>query len=303
MYNQPYLKRRTQKYGRRSRNRRSNRSRKLMRGGAGDDIVPTFSSNMAAAKNVAMAAATNVIADGIYSVANKLGIDPKKPAEQTIHEVGNSMQKLVAVLKSPEGEQLKQNASEVLLEGVEVAEPSINKMKEIAKEAIVDLTKTGTSAGVAALNELPPVFLVNEASKLGTAAVQAGKAVADLTTTGATAYKDMEPQINKGSSIIGQLYSMVNNGASDLIHTANNAVTNMGENLEEKQEELHTQEEDLLRGGGRTSHNILKNYSKQAKMIGGRIQKSQLDFFTGHTKSSKIIQSHRRKQTKRNKSR
>jgi hypothetical protein len=134
---------------------------------------------------------------------------------------------------------------------------------------------------------------------LGTAAVQAGKAVADLTTTGATAYKNMEPQINKGSSIIGQLYSMVNNGASKFIQSADTAVTKMGENLEEGQ--MQKQEQAIITGGGKSHHNLLKNYSKQAKMIGGRINQSQLEFFTGHTKSSKIIPSHRRRQTKRNK--
>ena len=303
-------------------------SRRKFKGGT----QPTMASNFDAVKNVALSAATNIVADGIYSVADSLGIDPNKPASETVAQVGNSMENVVNALNSPEGEKLKENASKLLSESIDIVKPSI---ENILKDGITKLSETGASALVTAANEFPPVFLVSEASKLATAGVQAGKVGADLITTIATAKKQLEPQMNEASTLYGQLKSLsqnINNGVSGAITMAKTYNDNYGDNIvntqeqyqdqnqnqdqsqdqyqnqnqnqNQTQEQYQTQNQDqqmntIIQQGG--ANNALKKYNKQAKLIGGRIKQSQLDFFTSHVKSSKIVQSRPKRRSKRRK--
>jgi hypothetical protein len=276
-------------------------SRKLLKGGE-----PTLASNLADAKNVATSLANNIVADGIYSVADRLGIDPKKPASETVAQVGNSMENVVNALNSPEGEKLKENASELLSESIDIVKPSIEKVENILEDGVTKLTKTGTSAAVTLFNELPPIFALTEASKLGTAVVQAGTAVADLITTGATAKKQLEPQRNEAYSLIQELARLsrnINNGVSGAINTVKSYNNEYRDNivkreLDKPNQEQEQQMNDIIQGGG--ANNVLKKYRQQAKLIGGRIKQSQLDFFTSHVKSSKIVKSRRpKRRTKR----
>lgn len=275
-------------------------SRKLLKGGE-----PTLASNLADAKNVATSLANNIVADGIYSVADRLGIDPKKPASETVAQVSNSMKNVVDVLNSPEGEKLKENASELLSESIDIVKPSIEKVENILEDGVTKLTKTGTSAAVTLFNELPPIFALTEASKLGTAVVQAGKVGADLLTTGATAYKELEPQRNKASSLYGQLERLsqnINNGVSGAINTVKSYNNKYGDHIVNRDQEQNQDQQmnNIIQQGG--ANNVLKKYRQQAKLIGGRIKQSQLDFFTSHVKSSKIVKSRRpKRRTKRNK--
>ena len=312
-------------------------SRRKFKGGT----QPTMASNFDAVKNVALSAATNIVADGIYSVADSLGIDPNKPASETVAQVGNSMENVVNALNSPEGEKLKENASKLLSESIDIAKPSIEKVENILKDGITKLSETGASALVTAANEFPPVFLVSEASKLATAGVQAGKVGADLITTIATAKKQLEPQMNEASTLYGQLKSLsqnINNGVSGAITMAKTYNDNYGDNIVNTQEQYQDQNQDqdqdqyqnqnqnqnqtqeqyqeqtqnqtqeqyqdqqmntIIQQGG--ANNALKKYNKQAKLIGGRIKQSQLDFFTSHVKSSKIVQSRPKRRSKRRK--
>lgn len=291
-------------------------SRRKFKGGniAEEEKLPTLTSNLSAAKNVAVSLATNLVADGIYSVADSLGIDPNKPASETVAQVGNSMENVVNALNSPEGEKLKENASKLLSESIDIAKPSIEKAEDILKDGITKLSETGASAVVTAINEFPPIFLATEASKLGTAVVQAGKVGADLITTSATGLKQLEPPMNKASSLYGQLERLsqnINNGVSGAITMAETYNNTYGDNivkreLEQEQNQEQTQEQEqeqetqmnhIIQQGG--ANNALKNYSKQAKLIGGRIKQSQLDFFTSHVKSSKIVKSRPKRRSKR----
>jgi Mor family transcriptional regulator len=282
-------------------------SRRKFKGGT----QPTMASNFDAVKNVALSAATNIVADGIYSVADSLGIDPNKPASETVAQVGNSMENVVNALNSQEGEKLKENASKLLSESIDIVKPSIEKAEDILKDGITKLSETGASAVVAAINEFPPIFLATEASKLGTAVVQAGKVGADLITTGATGLKQLEPPMNNASSLYGQLERLsqnVNNGVSAAITMAETYNNKYGDNIvkreletlhPDQEQEQETQMNHIIQQGG--ANNALKNYSKQAKLIGGRIKQSQLDFFTSHVKSSKIVKSRPKRRSKRRK--
>ena len=159
--------------------------------------VPTVWSNTVDIGNVLVDAGVNLFKEGIDSTATAIGADPNKSAEDNFNSAGNEINRLAAALNSPEGEKLKDATGKLLADSLEVLEPSRKKAAEIADSAVKDLTKTGTSALIAAAQEIPPIFAFDEVSKFVTAAAQAGRAVADLTTIGAESVKSLEQQKRK----------------------------------------------------------------------------------------------------------
>ena len=163
--------------------------------------VPTLMSNLEDSGNLLMSETSNLAAKGIQSTAEAFGLDPNISVQDNINEMGDKMENISAALDSPEGEKLKAETGKLLADSLEVLEPSIKKAEDIAEKSIGKLAETGTSILVTAANELPPIFFINELSKFGTAAAQAGEAVAELTTTGTQAIESLEEQKRKASSL------------------------------------------------------------------------------------------------------
>lgn len=233
------------------------KKRRMLHGG--NPNPPTLMSNLQDASNLMVSAGTNLIADGLQRVGQKIGVDPKKTPQQNIQEIGNNMSKVVSALKTPEGQRLKQEASELLAESLDVLEPSIKKGEQIITDGMKKLAETGTGIVATAFNELPPVFALTEASKFATAAAQAGETVAELTTTGAEAFDKLEGQKQKAQSLISDFQNVMNTGVSNVIQNAQNKVDDYGKNIAD-------------------SSNAFKQIHKEALMVGGRLQKSKQAF-------------------------
>jgi hypothetical protein len=235
--------------------------------------TPTMSDNLEDVSNLAASAVTNVVADGIGKLSESVGLDPNKSVNETVKDMSNSIGNVVDALNSPEGERLKKEASELLSESLDIAKPSIEKGQEILAEGVKKIANTGNSIVMTALNEIPPVFLLNELSKFGTAAAQAGETVAELTTTGAEAVESLENQKKKAESLLSNFKSVlsgVNKGVSGMITSAQKEVDKYGQHIVED--------------------GSLKKYQKEATMIGGRTKKSQLEFLSPYATRSQIIQ-------------
>ena len=232
-----------------------------------------------------------------------MGLDPNKSASESISDLGESATKIVDALNSPEGEKLQEKSRELLANGVEIIKPSIDKVIDIAEEKGPKLAKTLSKTVITAFNELPPVFLVNELSNLGTAAAQTGEAIAELTTTGAEAAKKLEAEKDKYMSLIDEAKSVfsnisqgINKGTSEGIKYLQDKVDKQGkaileERIKNVQKIPYVQQMPnnnisyKKQGGG-----LLKKYQKEKMMIGGRIIQSQLDFLRGHLNTSVNLQ-------------
>lgn len=279
---------------------------------------PTVIENLKDIGNLGVSLATNIVADGINSTAKSLNIDPNKSASETVYEISKSAEKIVDVLNSPEGEQLKKEASKVLAESIDIAKPSIEKGEEIVVDGMKKLADTGTSIVMTALNELPPIFLVNELSKFGTAAAQAGETVAELTKTGAEAVESLQEQKKKAESLWGRATDLFNNTseymnteAKKVIDKAQEGINKYGENIVKEgiknfpkapemsvnpKISLNDNISPLVQAAGGS----LKKYKSEAKMIGGRILHSQSEFLNGYLFSSQNLKQYEGKgETKR----
>ena len=270
--------------------------------------APTLGENVKAVGNLATSLAANVTADGIQKVAEYSGLNPNETISENVEKLGDKIEDIVEVLDSPEGEKLKREASELLADSIEILEPSLEKGKEIAKKSLKDLSETGTSIVITAANEIPPIFFINELSKFGTAAAQAGTAVSELTTTGTEAVESLEEQKKKAESLFGRAKDLfgnisqgINTGVSDVIKSAQENVNEYGKNVVNqginnfpKAPEMSVTPEMSsnvnISPSVKTVGDSLKKYKNDRMMFGGRIKKSQLEFLTPHVNHSQILQ-------------
>jgi uncharacterized protein YaaR (DUF327 family) len=266
--------------------------------------VPTLMSNLEDSGNLLMSETSNLAAKGIQSTAEAFGLDPNISVQDNINEMGDKMENISAALDSPEGEKLKAETGKLLADSLEVLEPSIKKAEDIAEKSIGKLAETGTSILVTAANELPPIFFINELSKLGTAAAEAGEAVAELTTTGTEAINSLEEQKRKasslwerGTSFFNNISTNINKNVADRIASAQESVDKEGKQIIEANKpkvEIPQMTSDVATDGS------LKKIQNEAKMIGGRARKSHLDFLAPHVNRSQILRQYGGKwQTKR----
>jgi uncharacterized protein YaaR (DUF327 family) len=266
--------------------------------------VPTLMSNLEDSGNLLMSETSNLAAKGIQSTAEAFGLDPNISVQDNINEMGDKMENISAALDSPEGEKLKAETGKLLADSLEVLEPSIKKAEDIAEKSIGKLAETGTSILVTAANELPPIFFINELSKLGTAAAEAGEAVAELTTTGTQAIESLEEQKRKasslwerGTSFFNNISTNINKNVADRIASAQESVDKEGKQIIEANKpkvEIPQMTSDVATDGS------LKKIQNEAKMIGGRARKSHLDFLAPHVNRSQILRQYGGKwQTKR----
>jgi hypothetical protein len=289
------------------------RKTRKMYGGDPNDViveekkeeVPTVMSNVEDAGQLAVSALSNVAAEGLQSAAEAIGVDPNQSIEGNIKQMGDKVEDINNALNSPEGEQLKEETGKLLADSIKVLEPSIKEAENIAKESLVKLGDTGTGILVTAMNEIPPIFLINEMSKFGTAAVQAGEAVAELTTTGTQAIESLEEQKRKASSLwergtnfIENLSTDINKNISDRIASTQESVNKEGKRLVESsipKVNIPQMNSSMEAAGG-----SIKKLHKEALMIGGRSRRSHLYFLAPHVHRSQILRQYGGKwQTKR----
>jgi len=267
--------------------------------------VPTVMSNLEASGNLLMSETSNLAAKGIQSTAEAFGIDPNISVQDNINEIGDKVENISAALDSPEGEQLKAETGKLLADSLEVLEPSIKKAENIAKDSLVKLGETGSSIVITAANVLPPVFFLNEMSKFGTAAAQAGEAVAELTTTGTQAIENLEEQKRKASSLwekgtnlFNNFSTNINKNVADRIASAQESVNKEGKKLVESsipKVEMPQINSAMSEAGG-----SITKIQNEAKMIGGRARRSHLYFLAPHVHRSQILRQYGGKmQTKR----
>ena len=269
-----------------------------------EEEMPTVMYNVKNAGQLAVSALSNVAAEGLQSAAEAIGVDPNQSIESNIKQMGDKVEDINNALNSPEGEKLKEETGELLADSLKVLEPSIKNAENIAKRSLIKLGDTGTGILVTAMNAIPPIFLINEMSKFGTAAAQAGEAVAELTTTGTQAIENLEAQKRKASSLwekgttlFNNFSTNINKNVADRIASAQDSVDKKGKDIIEAnipKVEIPQMTSDVATDGS------FKKIQNEAKMIGGRARRSQLDFLAPHVNRSQILRQYGGKwQTKR----
>ena len=249
--------------------------------------TPTLDDNIKDIKNVASDVGNVAVSagvQGLHNVTNSaiegLGLDPNVSVSDNVSALNSELNILNKEINdTEEGKELKKNVGELALDVVETLKPAVSKGIDIVTEGAQKMSKSVGKVIVTGMNEvLPPIFAINELANMTTAAAQAGETIAELTKTGAEAAEKLEKSKEKATSIWNSVNTMVNKAMQTGINTAKSGVDILKKNT------INPQPSVQSAGGS------LKKYNKTAKMIGGRITESQLEFLYPYVNKSQILQ-------------
>lgn len=174
-------------------------------------IAPSLSTNVEAIENLAASIIANIAKRILNKFASVFGVDPSKTPQENIAELKQKFSNINAALQTPEGQQLKQEMSQLLVESLEILKPSIEKGEIIASEGIQKITRTIYNMIIELLSAFPPATALFEISQLAAAGAQTGATIAKLTTTGTEAYNELNTKVGpKYDSIYHTLLSWMN---------------------------------------------------------------------------------------------
>ena len=249
--------------------------------------TPTLNDNIKDIKNVASDVGNVAVSAGVQGLRNitnsaikRLGLDPNVSVSNNVSSLNSELNVLnEEINNTEEGKELKKNVGELALDVIETLEPAVSKGIDIVTEGAQKMSKSVGKVIVTGMNEvLPPIFAINELANMTTAAAQAGETIAELTKTGAEAAEKLEKSKEKATSIWNSVNTMVNKAMQTGINTAKSGVDILKKNT------INPQPSVQSAGGS------LKKYNKTAKMIGGRITESQLEFLYPYVNKSQILQ-------------
>jgi hypothetical protein len=266
-----------------------NKSLKMYGGDVTENIKVSFNSNMEKIENLVVSAFATVVASNIQFIGNQIGVDPNKPASESVKELNNTVTKIVDALNSPEGEALKKEIGELIADSFDIVKPSIAEAEQIFIDGITKVSKTINGIISTALNEIPPIFALTEFSKFTTAVSQTLETYAKLSTTGANVLINLQNNKDKGTILWNKIINVVDNVAKEVNNNVDKVVT-LGQdkidNLALKNETLPNASpntNDVQQGGA-----DLNQMYKEKRIIGGRINKSLVEFlYKGKSQTKK----------------
>lgn len=231
-------------------------------------VIPTLADNVQAIKNIASSAVTNVMADGVKRVADGLHIDPTK---DTMPQLAQRATQVVKALDSPEGQELKADASALLKDTVEVLAPSVDKAAEVVDHLVQKQIPIAGDALNTLILATPAVgqvvAAVEEAGNVARSVENATKSMADLTAIGSEAAHNLSNQQERALS----LYERIQQTLGTALAGVQRTVDSYGSSL---------------KGGARRKTKQKRkrhSYKKTLKhLIGGRLQQS-LDDWTNNS--------------------
>jgi hypothetical protein len=209
-------------------------SKKIYGGDINEKITASFNSNMEKMENLVVSAIAAVVANSIQSIGTHIGVDPNKPASESVKELNDTMTKIVDALNTPEGENLKREIGVLIADSFDIIKPSIDEGEQIFIDGIKKVSKTVKEIIGIAINEIPPIFALTEFSKFTTAASQTGESFAKLTTTGINLFNNLQENKDKGivlwqkiTNLLGNIARGVNNNVDKMITLGQDKIDNL----------------------------------------------------------------------------
>ena len=200
-------------------------NKKIYGGDINEKINASFNSNMAKIENLVVSIIANFVANSIQSIGTRLGADPNKPASESVKELSDTMTKIVNVLNTPEGENIKKEIGQLIAESFDIMKPSIAEGEQIFLDGIEKVSKTIKEMISTAINEIPPVFALTEFSKFATAASQTGESVSKLTETGVNLFNNLQDSKDKGTILWNKITNLLDNVAKGVNNNVDKMIT------------------------------------------------------------------------------
>ncbi len=264
--------------------KRTRQTRKIYGGNDNQELVqnnqesvPTFMSNLTALKDLAGSAASNYVAKGIQNAAEAVGIDPNKTMDINMGNLKNNLQNINRVLNSPEGEQLKEEAKKILADSVEIVKPSVKEIidegNELIKKEIPIIGNMANEAVLMIPGAGQVIGAVEEVGNVAQASEAAIEGVSNLTSTGTDAINNLKEQKKKTETLLGNFKDTLNNISSEVNKTVSSGINAAQQHVNKEGININSQMKNMV-----PQSDPMKYMQKNAKMIGGRIRQSQLDF-------------------------
>ena len=200
-------------------------NKKIYGGDINEKINASFNSNMEKIENLVVSIIANFVANSIQSIGTHLGADPNKPASESVKELSDTMTKIVNVLNTPEGENIKKEIGQLIAESFDIMKPSIAEGEQIFLNGIEKVSKTIKEMISTAINEIPPVFALTEFSKFATAASQTGESVIKLTETGVNLFNNLQDSKDKGTILWKKITNLLNNVTTEVNNNVDKMIT------------------------------------------------------------------------------
>ena len=223
----------------------------------------------------------------LSELSNSYAINPNETLEDKISQMSKKAEDLKNVLNSAEGQQALSNLNNLFNKITkEVIVPSSTQLAEELIESLQPIMIRGQNAVFALLSASPfgaiidiPRFLSESLGVLEKSVTLVNNGLKIVNET----FDKVEDNKAKVKEEVSRIYSLINNANEKISSGLNMIENNVDNNLEIPASNNFNAKPVIQNGGG---VELLKTYRNQAKMVGGRIIESQLEFLTPYNKQS-----------------
>jgi hypothetical protein len=272
-----------------------------------DNLKKGFDIGLQVGNNLA-ATGLEYLQDGVENLESAVGIDPEKNIQEEVNKIADKTKKLANAFNSPQAKQALENLGNVVGEfSEEVIGPGVTK----AVDAVVDNSGPLMNKAVSALEDAAAATPLGPLIELPRLGADIAGIVEDSTAMAADVLNISKDTIEKGKenadklegawsdfqSVIDQGNTAVSSGLNniqDMVDKSGKSIVAEGMKNMPKVPEMP--KVPVLQAAGSS----LKKYRRESMMIGGRVNKSQLEFLSPYVNRSQILQQYGGKwQTKR----
>ena len=282
---------------------------------------PSLSSNLEKIQDIILHLANIFTATGIKTIESKiesfietLGIDTNADVKDELKRILTKIVELRAALETEEGKAALAELEAILTKvSVEVVGPGVNKIADSVIEHSGQMAKNSTKAALAAFSATPlgivldiPTLVMNIASLAKNFTTLAN----ELTTIIINMLGKSKESRNKFTEAFAKITNVIEKGNESLSNTLNTVENNLNYNNSANQnltnndyannfanqnanQNANNNEKNNEKNFANQKGGLLNTYRQQAKMVGGRILQSKLEFLssnvTKHKKTHKQI--------------
>jgi len=254
-----------------------------------DNIKKGFNIGLQLGNNLA-ATGLEYFQDGVENLESAVGIDPKNNAQEEVNKIADKVEELSNVITSPAGQRALENLGNVAGEfSKEVIGPGITKVVDVVVDNSGPIINKGTKAVLDGLSATPLAPII-ELPRFG---ADIAGIVEDSTSMAADVLDIGKDTIKKGKEHADKLKGVWSNFQS-VIDQGNTVVSSGLNNIESM---VDKSGKSIVAEGiknmpkvqvAQEAGSLLKKYQRESKMIGGRVNKSQLEFLSPYENRSQM---------------
>ncbi len=260
-----------------------------------DNIEPPSTlDNLKKGLNIGLQLGNNITASGLEYLQKKLlkwcelmGIDPKANVADEFNKIAVKTNEMVEVLKTEKGKKALANLGKIASEfSEEVLAPASTKVVETVIDnsgPIINKSVKAVLDGVSATPFGPIIEIPRFVADVAGIVQDSTSMVADVLDVGKNTLDKAKDSSSKLQDGLSNLQSVINKGNASISSELNNIqdmVNSSGKKIVS----------DGMNDVNKMSGGSLKKYQKEAIMIGGRVNKSQLEFLSPYNTSNKYLQ-------------